>query len=152
MANKLNKYQLLTMLTTMTRDASVLQACKNEPMNYALSYLQDRGSFRFPFDPETIFVTEDRLPIFADTWNPRKSNLVKIVQDRMAEICLIADSILSGTQSLYLASCVTDYGKIAAWLGGMYFPLAEVTLKVIDDESKIILTPLRSFLMPSDGN
>lgn len=146
--NKLNDHQFRQILRTITGEAT------DDPnLETGLDVLRELsaiGKLCLPAESE-LFLIPERLPIFSDILHPKKSIILNQLFDRNTETAVVADVFLQGKNAIYLVGLVQTRDEIGGWVECMNRELIELTVKPIDEENKVILAPLKSFVVGPDG-
>ena len=150
--NKINDYQLCQILKSITGLGDLperLSACN---MDEIFAYIVNEGSLLLPFDQDNLFIVYERFPIFSDILRPKRSLLVKQLFDRPDEIGVIVDSVLTGKDAVFFATLAETNAQLCNWIGTMNDRFTEATIRPIDDDNKLIIAPVLSFVnLRNDG-
>ncbi len=144
---KTNDSQLRQMLAAATRCREVLDMVGYETIQDVWDMLYHGDRVHFPCSPERLFVVYERFPVLGDVRSgTRKSLLLRQLLDRSDETGVVVDSVRSGKDAMLLATLVKTGADVAGWINCMQETAIELTVIPIDNEDKVIIAPLSSFV------
>jgi hypothetical protein len=146
---KANATQLVTAICKIA-DCSTLYDVEG-PVE-AIVELCSLGHLRLPFEPDSIYWVEDKLPVLAEVRKkPERSELLTQLGQMVGTPCLLVDSI-ENTKGIYLACMTQKWGTVASWVDSMspervWFQMQTVQFRgAWEQPTVVILAKLASFV------
>lgn len=122
--------------------------CEADLLAAVDAYDSAAGGLILPSAMSSVFVLPTRVSIFSDLLLKRRSVLVQLLMDRCDDTVLVADSHLSGKDSLHLVRLAEDVGVITSWMSVMSPQRMSLTIRPIDDQYRLVIASLASFVHP----
>lgn len=122
---------------------------RSDDLDEIFSAVVESGLVTLPCNHiNSVFILPDRIALYTDIQQKRRSVLLQCLLDRNDETALVVDSFLSGKDALHFARLVshTDTSVVTDWVAAMNPVAMSLTIKPIDDQYKIMLATLRSFV------
>jgi hypothetical protein len=141
--SKITDHQLRQLLHSSTKCPAALDTHNYPTLEDVLQELYSSGPLNLPCESGNIFMIEERIPVFADI-RSKRSRLVAQLMDRSEETGLVADALIGGKESLYLARLVST-SEVESWLRAMNDNTMEIYVKAWED-LKLCVAPLRAFI------
>ena len=97
---------------------------------------------------EIVFIIPERIAIFTDMRKKSRSQIVQLLLDRPDDTALVVDSCLTGKDALFLAVLVQETSAINNWMSQMNPERMSLTIRPIDEQYKLMIMSLASFVFP----
>ena len=147
---KTSDYQLCEMLRTATGHPHKANPHVEDLVRAYLTSICDMGNLKPPFEPESVFVIYERIPVLADFHSsPNKSLIVNQLSMRREDTGLVVDSLRSSKDALFFVRLLTLPDEAMGWVARMNPRTAHMMLRPVDDEHFLMLANVCAFLPAS---
>ena len=112
------------------------------------AYDTGAGGLLCPASPDFLFILPERFPLFTDMLKKSRSVLAQTLFERCDDTGLVVDSYLTGKEALHLVKLTSDDHQITDWIQQMCPARMSLTIRPIDEQHKLMIAHLSSFVFP----